>query len=66
MLPCVRNTGGFGEEMQKDSPTTTFYSNIWSLTLISNRALETQYFLGDRSLFCPHELTLGISWMASG
>lgn len=51
MLPCVRNTGGFGEEMQKDSPTTTFYSNIWSLTLISNRALETQHFLGDRSLF---------------
>ena len=41
MLSCVRNTGGFGEEMQKDSPTNTFYSNIWSLILISNRALET-------------------------
>lgn len=66
MLSCVRNRGGFGEEMQNDSPTNTFYSKIWSLTLISNRALETQHFLGDRSLFCSHEVTLGVSWMSSG
>lgn len=51
----------------RQDPRSIFCSNTWSLTqFLTKSSYITWHFLGDRSIFCSKEMTLGGSRLTSG